>query len=70
MTPAPGAQVLARFDDGAPALLERRVGSGRVLLWTSSLDLAWNDLPLKPVFLPFVHRSCAPGGVSRAARRG
>jgi hypothetical protein len=55
--PAPMAQVLARFDAGAPALLERRTGAGRVLLWTSSLDLAWSDFPLKPVFLPFVHRA-------------
>ena len=51
------AQVLARFDGGAPALLERRIGTGRVLLWASTLDLAWSDFPLKPVFLPFVHRA-------------
>jgi Aerotolerance regulator N-terminal/von Willebrand factor type A domain len=50
------AQILARFDDGTPALVGRRVGNGRVLVWTSSLDLAGNDLPLKSVFLPFVHR--------------
>ena len=56
VTPAKDAQVLARFDDGAPALVARRVGNGRVLLWTSSLDLQGNDLPLKAVFLPFVHR--------------
>jgi hypothetical protein len=55
--PSPMAQILARFDAGAPALLERRTGTGRVLLWTSSLDLAWSDFPLKPVFLPFVHRA-------------
>jgi hypothetical protein len=48
-------QVLARFDDGTPALLERRVGAGRTLLWTSTLDLEWNDMPVKAVFLPFVH---------------
>jgi hypothetical protein len=54
--PTESAQVLARFDGGAPALLERRVGTGRVLLWTSSLDLAGSDFPLKPVFLPFIHR--------------
>jgi Mg-chelatase subunit ChlD len=48
-------QVLARFDDGAPALMERRTGAGRALLWLSTLDLGWNDLPVKPVFLPFVH---------------
>jgi hypothetical protein len=28
-----------------------------VLVWTSSLDVHWNDLALKPVFLPFVHRA-------------
>jgi hypothetical protein len=56
VTPAKGAQILARFDDGAPALIERRVGNGRVLVWTSSFDLQGNDLPLKSVFLPFVHR--------------
>jgi len=55
-TAAPGATVLARFDDGAPALVEKRVGAGRVLVWLSSLDLVWNDLAVKPVFLPFVHQ--------------
>lgn len=56
VVPVKDAQIVARFDDGAPALLERRVGNGRVLMWTSSLDLQWNDLPLKSVYLPFVHR--------------
>jgi len=49
-------RVLARFDDGSPALVERRVGDGRVLVWASSLDRFWNDLALHPVFLPFTHR--------------
>jgi hypothetical protein len=56
VTPAKEAQILARYDDGAPALLERRVGNGRVLLWTSSFDLRGSELPLRSVFLPFVHR--------------
>ena len=56
LTPAKDAQVLARFDDGQPALVERRVGPGRIAVWATSLDLAWNDLPLTPVFLPFVHQ--------------
>jgi hypothetical protein len=56
---APGAQVLARFDDGAPALVERKLGAGRVIAWTSTLDVTWNDLALKPVFLPFMHRVAA-----------
>ena len=56
VAPAQNVQTLARFDDGQAALLERRVGTGRVLMWTSTLDTAWSDLALKPVFVPFVHR--------------
>jgi len=54
--PQISVQTLARFDDGEPALLERRIGNGRVLMWTSTLDTSWTDLALKPVFVPFVHR--------------
>jgi len=50
------AEVLARFDDGAVALAENRAGEGRVLVWTSGLANSWNDFPLQPVFLPFVHQ--------------
>lgn len=46
--------VIARLDDGAPALVEKAVGGGKVLVWASSLDEYWTDLPLQPVFLPFV----------------
>jgi hypothetical protein len=57
VSPGQNVQTLARFDDGQAALLERRVGTGRVLMWMSTLDTAWNDLALKPVFVPFVHRA-------------
>jgi hypothetical protein len=55
LTATADARVLARFDAGAPALVERATGKGRVMVWASSVDLEWNDLALKPVFLPFVH---------------
>ena len=54
--PKPNAAVLARFEDGSPALIEGRTGKGRVLLFTSSLGPSWNDLPLTPLYLPFVHQ--------------
>lgn len=54
--PAANAAVLARFEDGSPALVESRTGKGRVLLFTSSLGPSWNDLPLTPLYLPFVHQ--------------
>ena len=50
------AAVLARFEDGSPALVEARTGKGRVLLFTSSLGPSWNDLPLTPLYLPFIHQ--------------
>ncbi|MCG6989442.1 MAG: BatA domain-containing protein [Gemmatimonadetes bacterium] len=54
--PADSARVLARYDDGTPALVEGYRGKGTVLVWTSTLDQFWNDLALQPVFLPFVQR--------------
>ncbi len=55
--PADGWDVAASFTDGAPALLERRDGTGRVLCFTSDLDRRWNDFPLHPAFVPFVVES-------------
>lgn len=49
-----GWQVAAQFDDGAPAVLERAEGGGRVVLFASDLDRRWNDFPLHPSFVPFV----------------
>lgn len=56
LEPNDSAAVLARFDDGSVALAEMRIGEGKLLVWTSSLDAFWNDLALQPVYLPFVHR--------------
>jgi len=53
----PAGSVLARFDDGAAALVERRVGAGSVLAWTSTFDSYWNDFALRPVFVPFLHQT-------------
>jgi hypothetical protein len=50
------AGVLARYDDGAPALIEKPLGAGKVVVMTSTADLFWNDLAVQPVFLPFVHQ--------------
>jgi hypothetical protein len=60
--------VLARFDDGSVALAEHRVGRGRVLVWASSFDGYWNDLPRQPVFLPFVHQLARYAAAYRATR--
>jgi hypothetical protein len=46
--------VLLRLAGGGPLLIERAVGSGRVLLLTSPLDREWNDLALHPLFVRFL----------------
>jgi len=45
------------FETGAPALIERPVGRGRVLLFTSTIDRDWTDLPIQPAFLPLMQQS-------------
>jgi aerotolerance regulator-like protein len=50
-------KVLARFTNGAAALVEASIGSGRTLLFTSTLDRDWNDLPIHPGFLPLMQQA-------------
>ena len=50
----PDDRVLVATDDGAPLLVERRYGQGRLLLLTTSVDNTWSDLPVQPVFVSFV----------------
>ena len=53
---APTDRILARYDDGAVAAAERKIGGGRAIVWTSTLDDSWTDIAVKPVFLPLVHQ--------------
>jgi len=51
------ARALASLSDGAPLLLEQRVGDGIVLVLTSPLDGVANDFPLQPAFVPFMEQA-------------
>jgi hypothetical protein len=55
-TPTEKAHVIARYENASPALLETTHGSGLILLFTTTFDATWNDLPLTPTFLPFVRQ--------------
>ncbi|HEX2677731.1 MAG TPA: hypothetical protein VHM19_13860, partial [Polyangiales bacterium] len=50
----PGGERLLAFEDGLPALVARDVGDGRSLLFASSLDADFTDLPLRPGFIPLL----------------
>jgi len=51
------SRVIARLTNQAPLLLERQVGEGRVLVFTSTFDNISNDLPLHVSFVPFIEES-------------
>ncbi len=56
--PTAHATVIAAYDDGSPALFEKPYGTlGRVLCFTSTIDREWNDLPIRAVYLPFLHEA-------------
>jgi hypothetical protein len=50
------ATVLARFDEGDPALVEKAVGQGKIIVFASSLDPVWTDFPLRSAYVPFWYR--------------
>ncbi len=56
VTPAK-SKVLARLNDGTPLVLERQIGEGKVLAFTSTFDKLSNDLPLHAAWVPFVQQS-------------
>lgn len=63
-----GATVIARYTDGTAAVIEERSGSGRVLLLASDLNYRWNDFPLQPAFVPFIHETVRYLAASSGAR--
>lgn len=55
-TDASAVRVMARFSNGDPAFVERRVGLGHVIEAASSAGAIWNQMPLKPSYVPLVYQ--------------
>jgi aerotolerance regulator-like protein/VWA domain-containing protein/CARDB protein len=53
-TAASGKAALISLTNGDPLLLEQKIGSGKLMLFTTSADRDWSDLPVKTVYLPLV----------------
>ena len=70
LEPAPESVVLARTNTGAPVLCEKTFGKGRVLLFTSTCDRDWTSFPVRPAFLPWIHRLVAYLAQKPLARAG
>ena len=48
------SRVLAKLNDQTPLVLERSIGEGKVLAFTSTFDNVLNDLPIHASWVPFV----------------
>lgn len=51
--PDGSVRILARWNDAeaSPALVEKLIGRGRVLLWTITADKNWSDWPMEPSYV-------------------
>jgi len=49
--------VVLAYTDGVPAVMERDWGLGRVIIFGTTASTRWTDLPVRPSFLPLLHRS-------------
>jgi Aerotolerance regulator N-terminal/von Willebrand factor type A domain len=58
VTPS-NSRVLAKLGDQTPLVLERQIGEGKALVFTSTFDNNSNDLPLHASWVPFVQQSVA-----------
>ena len=54
---SPDRSVILRYESGAPALVEKQVGKGRVMLLSTTVDREWTDLPIRTGFLPLVREA-------------
>ena len=52
----PSIEKLMDFENKNPFLLKRKVGKGKVYLWTTSIDRDWTNLPINSSFVPFVQQ--------------
>lgn len=50
-------EVLMRFSNESPALVERRIDAGRVIFLATSIDREWTDLPIRPGYLPLMQQT-------------
>jgi hypothetical protein len=69
----PADTVLARFEGGEPAVIDRGLGAGRVLLFNTGADDAWSDLTRRRSFVPLVDRALnylSAGGARRTFTAG
>lgn len=49
------SEVVTKFSNDDPFMLEQTLGTGRVVLFTSPCNVVWGNLPVRSLFLPLIH---------------
>jgi hypothetical protein len=58
LSPTSESKLIAIFDNGTPAIVEKKVGWGKVILVnTSASDADWSNLRLNPNFVPLLQQT-------------
>ena len=60
-------RTLLEVEGGIPLLIERKVGAGRVLLFTGTMDADWGTFPLQAVYMPMIQSMVRVLGVPSGA---
>ena len=55
LTPLAGSHTEAGFNDGAPLIVSKQFGRGRIVLINTSADTGWTDWPKRKTFLPWFY---------------
>ena len=55
----PEHEIILKYSNDEPLLVESNFGEGKIFMFTSSLDPGWSDLYLKGIFVPLVNRCVA-----------
>lgn len=54
--PDSNAVVIGKYDTGDPFLMERLLGKGKIIVFTSTFNTEWGDFPVNEIYLPFVYQ--------------
>lgn len=56
-SPSPAVTILARLGGQNPLLIEKPMGLGKVILFNTTADDTWSDLPRRKSFLPLIDQT-------------
>jgi hypothetical protein len=56
-TKASGSKILANFTNLSPALMEKSLGKGKIMIFLGSFDPQDSDITRHTIFVPFIHRT-------------